>query len=116
MFILNEKEIEAMVCHFGTPFKRSIGKTKPFAFTEHGILMLSSVLNSPRAIQINIQIMRIFTRFRQMIITHKKLAERLRQLEQKHKKHDDEIHFILTIIQKIVTPPKEEEKKIGFLR
>ena len=87
MFQLDSAEFENLKSQFAT--SRWGGRRKlPFAFTEHGVLMLSSILNSERAIKVNIQIMRIYTRLRQMILLHKDILTRLHQIEQKLAGHD----------------------------
>lgn len=86
-----------------------------FAFTEQGVAMLSTVLNSERAIQVNIAIMRAFVRLREMVLAHKELALRLSQLEAKVGKHDKEIDKIFHAIRVLMTPPSGESKRrIGF--
>lgn len=84
------------------------------AFTEHGVAMLSSVLNSPRAVQVNIQIMRTFGKLREIISQHKDLARRLDELE---KKYDAQFKIVFDAIRKLMTPPEAQtpKKKIGFL-
>jgi len=114
MFVLSNKEIDKLVCHFGTPFRSYLGGAKPFAFTEHGILMLSSVLKSKIAIQINIQIMRVFTKLRQILATHRELAQKFKELEQRVGKHDFEIARIFDAIRKMVEPEEKPAKRIGF--
>ncbi|MBI4681906.1 MAG: hypothetical protein HY757_02260 [Nitrospirae bacterium] len=95
--------------------KEKMGLRKmPFAFTENGVAMLSSVLNSERAITVNIQIMRTFTRLREILITHKELAHNLAQLERKIEKHDGEIKLIFDAIRQLMAPPETKRKKIGF--
>ena len=89
-------------------------KYLPYAFTEQGIAMLSSVLRSRRAIQVNIAIMRTFVRLKQVLSTHKELAKKLKELEQKTDKHDMEIQAIFEAIRKLMTPPKKTKRKIGF--
>ncbi|MBU0686301.1 MAG: ORF6N domain-containing protein [Candidatus Margulisbacteria bacterium] len=91
-------------------------RTLPFAFTEPGIAMLSSVLRSKKAIRVNIAIMRVFIRLKNILSTHHKLAEKLNQLEQKYEKHDGEIQTVFKLIKKLLSPPKDKPKKIGFLR
>jgi len=86
----------------------------PYAFSEHGILMLSSVLNSERAVQVNIRIMRIFVKIREMLSAHKDLAHKLDQLEQKVSGHDVDIRQIFEAIRQLMEPPKEKRRKIGF--
>ena len=81
-------------------------------FTEYGIAMLSSVLNSPRAIQVNIQIMRTFGKLREMIATHKDLAKKLEKLE---KKYDAQFRVVFDAIRELMIPPEENKRKIGFL-
>lgn len=87
----------------------------PYAFTEQGVAMLSSVLNSRRAIQVNIQIMRIFTKLREIIARNKEIEQRLNQLEKKTGKHDEEIQSIFEAIRQLILPQIEKPKrKIGF--
>ncbi len=85
-----------------------------FAFTEQGVAMLSGVLNSKRAIQVNITIMRVFVRLRQILSTHKELAYKLKELERKTEKHDVEIQTIFEAIRQLMTPPEKPKHKIGF--
>jgi len=86
----------------------------PFAFTEQGVAMLSSVLNSERAIEVNILIMRAFVKLREIISTHKKVEEKLKAIENKLKEHDDQIIKIIQVINQLITPPTSPKKKIGF--
>ena len=82
------------------------------AFTEHGVAMLSSVLNSPRAIQVNIQIMRTFAKLREIISQHKDLARRLDELE---KKYDSQFRVVFDAIRELMKPPESKKRPIGFL-
>ena len=84
-------------------------------FTENGIAMLSSVLNSKRAIHVNIQIMRTFTKLRQILSSHKEFAEKLDRLEQKVVNHDSEIKGIFEVLRKLLTPTEKPKKRIGFI-
>ena len=86
----------------------------PFAFTEQGVAMLSSVLKSERAIEVNILIMRAFVKLREIISTHKKVEEKLKDLESKLKEHDDQIVEIVQVINQLIAPPETPKKKIGF--
>jgi hypothetical protein len=115
MFQLSREEAENLRSQIATS---SYGGRRylPFAFTEHGILMLSSVLNSKRAIDVNIQIMRIFVKIREILSAHKDLAHKLDQLEQKVGSHDVDIRQIFNAIRQIMKPTKEKSKKIGFLK
>jgi len=86
-----------------------------YAFTEQGIAMLSSVLHSKRAIQVNIAIMRAFVKIRQFLSTHKELAKKLEELEKKTAKHDTDIQAIFDAIKQLMTSPKPKQKtQIGF--
>jgi len=90
-------------------------KYLPYAFTEHGILMLSSVLNSERAIQVNIAIMRAFIRLKQVLATHKELAAKLKELEEEVGKHNKLIIEIFEIIKQLTPPPLPPPKPKGPL-
>ncbi|MEK6777852.1 MAG: hypothetical protein AABY87_13375 [bacterium] len=87
-------------------------KYLPYAFTEQGVAMLSSVLNSDRAIEVNIQIMRAFVKLREMIASHKDLARKLDELEEKH---DTQFRVVFDAIRELMKPPAPRRKKIGFL-
>jgi len=86
-------------------------KYRPYAFTEHGILMLSSVLNSERAIQVNIAIMRAFVRLRKMVASHVELARKLEALE---KKYDAQFKVVFEAIRQLMASREKQPKKIGF--
>ncbi|MCX6149353.1 MAG: ORF6N domain-containing protein [Ignavibacteriales bacterium] len=86
----------------------------PFAFTEQGVAMLSSVLKSERAIEVNILIMRAFVKLREIISTHKKVEEKLKELESKLQEHDNQIVQIIQVINQLITSPAPSKKKIGF--
>lgn len=114
MFRLTKEEKGELVtnCDRFDPLKHS--SALPRAFTEQGVAMLSSVLNSDRAIRVNIQIMRVFVRMREMVATHKELARRLSEMEEHLKDHDEQIQAIFEAIQQLVAPPERPRKKIGF--
>jgi hypothetical protein len=86
----------------------------PFAFTEHGVLMLSSVLRSDQAIQVNIQIMRVYSKMKELLVMHKDILVKLEQLEKKTDRHDEQIDLIFDYIKKLVEPPTERTERIGF--
>ena len=123
MFQLNWKEVESLRSQIVT---LKISETEasrrgrhikylPYAFTEHGVAMLSSVLNSERAIQVNILIMRAFTKLRAILLTHKELATKIEILEKKYAEHDKTIKAIFEAIKQLLEPPPVKEKKIiGF--
>ncbi len=115
MFRLTQKEKEEVVtiCHHLLPLKFSAHL--PYAFTEHGVTMLASVLNSERAIKISISIIKTFVKLRQVIMAHKELACKFGELERKIEKHDGEIQLIFEAIRKLMEPPPEKPKpRIGF--
>ena len=115
MFKLAKKEYQALRRHFGTLKRGEHSKYSPYAFTEQGVAMLSSVLNSKRAIQVNIAIMRVFVRLKEMINTHKELAYKLTLLEKRMEKKDEEIQAVFQLIRKLMTPVPEKSKgRIGF--
>jgi hypothetical protein len=87
---------------------------KPMAFTEQGVAMLSSVLRTKRAIQVNIAIMRVFVMLREMMATHKELALKLAKLEERLESHDKQIQSIFEAIRQLMAPPERPRKKIGF--
>ena len=115
MFLLSRKELVSLRFQFETS-KRGGRRYLPYAFTEHGILMLSSVLNSDRAAEVNVAIMRVFVRLKEMIITHKDLMFKLVELERKVERHDKDIISIFEAIRQLMAPPPEKPKRrIGFI-
>ena len=86
-------------------------RTTPYAFTEQGVAMLSSVLNSPRAIQVNIEIMRTFVKLRKILSSHAALAHKLEGLE---KKYDSQFKVVFDAIRQLMAAPERPSKKIGF--
>ena len=115
MFQLTEEELSFMVSQNVTPSRKRFGGYLPYAFTEEGVAMLSGVLHSSCAVQVNIAIMRAFVKLRQIISTHKELAYKLNELERKIEKHDAEILSIFEAIRQLMAPPPEPPKRrIGF--
>ena len=86
-------------------------RTRPYAFTEHGVAMLSSVLRSSRAVQVNIEIVRAFIRLRSMLATHADLARKLAALE---KKYDTQFRTVFDAIRELMAPPDKPRGRIGF--
>ncbi len=82
----------------------------PYVFTEQGVAMLSSVLKSKKAIWVNIAIMRAFVKLREIILTHKELAQKIEKLEKKYQLHESDIQLIFEAIKKLLEPPKEPPK------
>ena len=113
MFELNEDEFDILRSQIGTS---SWGGTRyrPMAFTEQGVAKLSSVLNSETAIRVNIQIIRVFTKMREMIMTNKDILLQLEKAEKKLTKHDNDIILIFQYLKKLLTPPQQPRQRIGF--
>ncbi len=113
MFQLTSDELKNLMFHFGTS---SWGGTRkrPRVFTEHGILMLSSVLKNRRAILMNIAIMRTFVRLRSMLASNQELSHKLNQLEQRIEKHDHHIKSIFEAIRDLLKEPELPRRRIGF--
>ncbi len=86
----------------------------PFAFTEHGVIMLAAVLNSSRAVETSVLVVRAFIRLREILAAHKELAEKMKQLESKIEKHDKQIIAIFEAINQLLAPPMVPKKKMGF--
>ena len=89
-------------------------KYRPQVFTEHGVAMLSSVLHSERAIDVNIQIMRAFVRLRELMLTHRDIARKLDQLEKRTSRHDHEIKVVFEAIRQLIETPAPPRRRIGF--
>ncbi len=88
----------------------------PMAFTEQGVAMLSSVLNSPAAIAVNIQVIRVFTRMRALLLTNKDILLQLEKLEKKTGRHDEQIALVFEYLKKLLTSPQQPRRRIGFRR
>ena len=114
-FQLTRDETEALRCQFVTSnVGRGGRRYLPFVFTQEGVAMLSSVLRSPRAVQVNIAIMRVFVRLRETLALHKDLAHKLAQLERKIEGHDTSIRTLFDAIRQLMTPPEKPRREIGF--
>ena len=111
MFQLTAEEYKALKFQFGILEKGQHSKYLPYAFTEQGVAMLSSVLRSKRAVQVNIEIMRTFVRLRQMLTVHKELERKLTALEQKY---DEQFKVVFDALRALMAPPETKKRKIGF--
>jgi phage regulator Rha-like protein len=122
MFELTLEELANWRSQFGTSNREKMGmRYPPFAFSEHGVLMLASVLNSERAVQVNIWIVRIFTKMREMLMTHRDIMEKLSLMERKITSHDDNILLIFEYLKQLEQDRQQqldqkERKRIGFKR
>ncbi|MBI4368089.1 MAG: ORF6N domain-containing protein [Candidatus Omnitrophica bacterium] len=114
MFRLTEEEKKELVTNWHRFESLKHSSASPYVFTEHGVAMLASVLNSERAVKISIHIIKTFVRLRRWISTHKELASELAKLERKVEKHDSEIQAIFDAIRKLMVPSDLPERRIGF--
>lgn len=114
MFRLTRAERDEVITSCDNLLPLKFSPALPSAFTENGVAMLSSVLRSKRAILVNVQIMRTFTRLRQLISTHKELAKKIEDLEHKIKSHDHKIEAIFAAIRELMNPPESGRKIVGF--
>ena len=111
MFQLSEDEINQVVSQNVIPSKSYFGGAKPFAFTEQGVAMLSGTLNSDRAIEVNIAIMRAFIQMRRLIASYKDLEKKINELENKY---DENFSIVFKALKQLIRQESEPRKRIGF--
>jgi len=122
MFEMTKDELKDWRSQFAMSNSEVMGMRRPpFVFTEHGVLMLSSVLNSKRAIQVNIQIVRIFSKMREILLTHKDLLLKMEKMEYLQERQGEDIDVIFKYLEKLLKKDKEKEtqekrKRIGYKR
>jgi hypothetical protein len=123
MFQVTKEEKQQLIERYASLETLKFSPSLPHVFTEHGAVMLASVLNSDRAIAVNIQIVRIFTRMRELLLTHKDILIKLEQMEKqlikqggKLKKHDEDIQLIFEYLKQLLNPSQEPRPRIGFRR
>jgi hypothetical protein len=116
MWQLTNEEVDSLRLQIGTSnVGRGGRRYLPYVFTEQGVAMLSSVLKSKRAVQVNILIMRAFVKLREVMATHKELAHKIEALERKYQTHDKELQVVFEAIKKLLEPPPIPPKRpIGF--
>lgn len=114
MFELTRDEYSSLRSQFGTLKRGQHSKYLPYAFTEQGVSMLSSVLNSPRAIAVNIQIMRLFVKMRQLIIGYKDLLKKIEKVEKAQMESNEDIASIYRIIKELLEPAIKDRPPVGF--
>lgn len=114
MFQLSAEEAEALSFHFGSLKRGQHFKYLPRVFTQEGVAMLSSVLRSPRAVQVNIAIMRVFMHLRETLALHKELAQKLAELERKVEGQDSSIRTLFDAIRELAAPSVRPRREIGF--
>lgn len=114
MFQLTAQEKNEVVTNCDHLSRLKYSPTLPHAFTEHGAVMLASILNSPVAVQASIAVVRAFIRLREILATHKELAGKLAELEKRIEGHDEEIMALFEAIRQLMEPPEKPTKRIGF--
>ena len=114
MFQLTKNEFENLKSQFVISSWGGARRALPYAFTEQGVAMLSSVLRSKRAVQVNIVIMRAFVKLREFLVAHKDLALQIKELERKVGKNSKEIQSIFRVIQQLMSKPEKSKTRIGF--
>jgi hypothetical protein len=114
MFQLTSQEKAEVVANCDHLTRLKFSPAKPFAFTEHGAVMVASVLNSERAVEVSVYVVRAFVKLRELLGTHKKLARKLAQLERRVESHDDHIHSLFEAIRQLMEPPASRTRRIGF--
>ncbi len=115
MFQLTAKELREVVSQFAIPSHTYAGGSVPYAFTEHGVLMLANVLRSERAVQMSIRIIELFVRMREMVFTHQDILHKLERIEEKVAAHDQGIGTLFDHIREMLTPaPEQPRQRIGY--
>jgi hypothetical protein len=114
MFELTQEEHDSLRFQSGTLKRGQHSKYLPLVFTQEGVAMLSGVLRSLRAVQVNVAIMRTFVRLRETLSLHKELAHKLADLERKIENHDENIHNLFDAIRQLMSPPETPLREIGF--
>ena len=113
MFRLTGKEVELLVSQNVIPHPGRLGGALPYAFTEQGVVMLSGVLKSPRAVAVNIEIMRAFVQLRGMLASNAALSRKLAALE---RRYDEQFKIVFDAIRQMMAPPEPKKRRIGFVR
>ena len=115
MFRLNAKEYEILRSQSATSKSRRGGRRfLPYAFTEHGAIMAATVLNSERAIEMSVFVVRAFVRMREMLAQNRQIAAKVEELENRLDKHDTDLQEIVEAIKELMAPPENSRSKIGF--
>ncbi len=114
MFRLTEQETEFMVSQNAIPSKQHLGGALPFVFTQHGVLQLANVLRSGRAVQMGINIIEVFVKMREMLLTHKDILLKLEEMEKKVTGQDEKIELIFNYLRQFVQEKEKPGIAIGF--
>ena len=118
MFQLTSEELSNLKSQYATSSLKNYGgrRTLPYAFTEQGVAMLSSVLNSERAVSVNIAIMRAFVNMRKMLLTNDDVSRKLAEVENKLGEHDERFKKVFTALRLLMNPPQSSTKQIGYIQ
>ena len=114
MFQLTDKEFDSLRSQIVTSNGRGGRRYNPFAFTEHGVLMLANVLKSKRAIEVSLRVIKVFVQMREMLLAHKDIMLKLEKLEKETTGNSADIKLIFDYLRELLSPPVEKRKKIGF--
>ena len=114
MFQLTKQEVETMVSQNAIPSKSHLGGTLPYAFTEHGVLMLANVLKSERAVQVSIRIIELFAKLRKMLASHTELRLEVEKIKKKIDNQDKNIELVFQYLDELLDKKESPRKKIGF--
>jgi phage regulator Rha-like protein len=114
MFKLTEQEVEILVSQNAIPSKQYLGGTLPYAFTEHGVLMLANVLKNERAIQVSIKIIELFVRLREMLVDHTELKLEIERIKKKLDNQDKNIEIVFRYFDELLEQKAKPRKPIGF--
>jgi phage regulator Rha-like protein len=114
MFELTQTEYESLRSQNATLKQGAHAKYLPYAFTEHGVLMLANILKSGRAIEMSIKVIDVFVKLREMLLTHKDILLKLETLEKQVVQNNEEIQSIFRALKQLINPPQEPRRRIGF--
>ena len=114
MLQLTQMEVQTMVSQNAIPSRQHLGGYLPYAFTEHGVLMLANILKSKQALKMSIRIIEIFVKLREVLLTYKDILLKLEQMEKKTLRHDREIKLIFDYLKELLNPKREPMLRIGF--
>lgn len=116
MFQLDDNEVDGLVSQNVIPSRKQLGGHLPYAFTEHGVLMLANVLRSKKAVEVSLRIIEIFVKMREMLSTNKDILLKLEQLEKKVMGHEIDVRVIFDYLKQLLDPPRSRKRRIGFRR
>lgn len=114
MFQLTKREVEIMVSQNVIPSSQHLGGALPYAFTEHGILMLANVLKSDKAIKMSVRIIELFVKMRELLSTHKDILLQLEKLEKQVGENSEDIYKIFNALKKLLDPERPPMEKVGY--